>query len=361
MLFLFYFFGGGFSLKFISLRTLRSMCLDFLIFLVPCALVLFSLPFLFRLFMPFIIGFFLYLLANPLNRFLLKQKLPRAFSSAAALLIISAVVFFILRTASVKIFAELRALITETSVNPQETFGFITKRVSTLLDAASLPFDTLGSIFSALSDALSGALTNLFSSLSTSLLNMAKNIPSLFIQIITAFITAFFLLKESCIVFSFFRTFFGEKAYEGFLKIKNTFLNVFLKYLKAQLIIGGIIFAVLLTGFLLLKLDYAFLLAIATALVDVVPVLGTGTVLIPLAIYNFLIQNISLGWGLVVLYGITLLTRQLCEPKIVGEKLGIHPLVTIFSIYLGMKLFGIWGLIFGPITAIFIKNLIFPE
>ena len=145
------------------------------------------------------------------------------------------------------------------------------------------------------------------------------------------------------------------------MRIKNTFLNVFLKYLKAQLIIGGIIFALLLTGFLLLKIDYAFLLAIITALVDVVPVLGTGTILIPLALYNFLTQNISLGWGIVVLYGIALLARQLCEPKIVGEKLGIHPLATIFSIYIGMKLFGILGLVFGPITTIFIKNLIFSE
>ena len=98
-----------------------------------------------------------------------------------------------------------------------------------------------------------------------------------------------------------------------------------------------------------------------TALVDVIPVFGTGTVLIPIAVFSFLTADKALGWGLLVLYGITLLVRQLCEPKIIGKSLGIHPLATIFAIYTGLKLFGVWGLICGPICAILIKNLVFSK
>ena len=180
------------------------------------------------------------------------------------------------------------------------------------------------------------------------------------ISLFAAVFTSFFLLKENRQYFSFFKSFFGEKVCDFFVRIKKSFLVVTLSYLKAQLIIEGIIFGVLLAGFFILKVDYAFLLAVITALVDAVPIFGTGTVLIPLSLFNFLSAENTLGWGLLVLYGTTLLVRQLCEPKIVGNKLGIHPLATIFSLYAGMKLFGFFGLLFGPLCAIFVKNLIFP-
>ncbi|MBQ2889232.1 MAG: AI-2E family transporter, partial [Clostridia bacterium] len=96
-----------------------------------------------------------------------------------------------------------------------------------------------------------------------------------------------------------------------------------------------------------------------TALVDAVPVFGTGAILIPMAIFNFLAEKTSLAWGILILYGTALLARQLCEPKIVGKKLGIHPLATIFSIYVGMKLFGVLGLVLAPITTVFLKLLFF--
>ena len=80
-----------------------------------------------------------------------------------------------------------------------------------------------------------------------------------------------------------------------------------------------------------------------------------------MSLFYFLSGKASLGWGLLLLYGIALLTRQLCEPKIIGKELGIHPLATIFALYTGMKLFGVFGLILGPLAAIFIKSIIFPE
>ena len=100
------------------------------------------------------------------------------------------------------------------------------------------------------------------------------------------------------------------------------------------------------------------LLALFTAIVDAVPILGTGAVLIPMSVFNFIMGQSSLGWGILILYGIAILTRQLCEPKIIGQKLGIHPLLTLFSLFAGLKLFGIIGLILGPVAAILVKNLI---
>ena len=169
--------------------------------------------------------------------------------------------------------------------------------------------------------------------------------------------TAFFLLKDTEHIYNGARRFFGEKVCLKFTDVKNSFLDVIFTYLKAQLVIEGIIFVVLFAGFTFLRIRYALLLAFFTAIVDAFPILGTGTILVPGSIFYFFTDNPATGWGLLVLYGVAILTRQLCEPKIIGSRLGIHPLATIFAIFAGMKLFGFWGIILGPILAILVKNL----
>ena len=100
----------------------------------------------------------------------------------------------------------------------------------------------------------------------------------------------------------------------------------------------------------------ASILAIVIAIVDVLPILGTGTVLIPWAIFAFVSSDIRLGIGLLVLYGVTLVVRQLVEPKIVGSTLGIHPLLTLASVYIGLELLGFIGIFAGPLVALFITD-----
>ena len=216
----------------------------------------------------------------------------------------------------------------------------------------------IGGVFASLFDAFRTQLLEILSKFSVSLLSFAKNIPSMLIAVFASVFTAFFLLKDDSLFRSSFRKFFGGKACLRLAEIKNSFSDVTFSYLKAQLIIESIIFAVLFIGFLFLRVNYALILAFFTAIIDAIPILGTGTVLIPMSIFYFISGNTASGWGLLVLYGIAILVRQLIEPKIVGNRLGIHPLLTIFSIYTGLKLFGVAGLIFGPITAILIKNLL---
>ncbi len=299
-------------------------------------------------------------MAKPLNNIFLKQKLPKSLSAFLSLGIISVAVFVFLRFVGGKIFQELYSF---TQNPPQIYYDAIdsaSKKISAFMNMK--PHESVfGSFVPGISDAVSGQIGKIVSSVSELLLDFVKSIPGLFIAAFAAIFTTYFLLKEGDGIFAFFRKFFGDKVYNGFSKFKQTFFLVAAKYIKAQLLIGAIIFMVLLAGFLILQVNYAFVLALLTALVDAVPVFGTGTILIPMAVFNFLTGNATLGWGLFLLYGITLLTRQLCEPKILGKTLGIHPLLAVFALYAGMKLFGVFGLIFGPFFAIFLKILLFPE
>jgi len=116
-------------------------------------------------------------------------------------------------------------------------------------------------------------------------------------------------------------------------------------------------FIILITGFLILKIKYAFLMAVLVALLDALPVFGSGIILIPWALFNFLSGNYKISIVLFGLYVIIALVRQFLEPKIMGSKLGVHPLVMLVSMFVLFKLIGFLGLILGPALAIILTKI----
>lgn len=351
-------------MKFISYKTLRSLCIDFIIFLIPLSLLFFAVPYIFSLVLPFIIGFILFLAANPLNKFLKKYPVPKGLCALLSLVIISAILFLILRLVFSGLINELSSLTRGADRLYSSAMPRISASFSSVSQKVFLPDGIrtgLGKILSSFWEMLSTELVSVLGNITTNVINALKNIPSLVISVFASVFTSFFLLKDSDVIFRTIQNFFGEKFVGNVSKIKTSVLKITFSYLKALLIIESIIFCVLLVGFLILKVKYAVLLALITAIIDAVPIFGTGTILIPMSVFHFLSGDSVLGWGLLALYGAALLTRQLCEPKIVGTKLGIHPLATVFSLYIGMKLFGFFGLILGPLFVIFLKNLIFSQ
>lgn len=113
-----------------------------------------------------------------------------------------------------------------------------------------------------------------------------------------------------------------------------------------------------LIGLTILGVSYAHLLALTVAFFDFLPILGPGTFYIPWSIWMFLSGNIRLGIGLLILYAIIVVVRQLLEPKVIGQSIGLHPLATLIALYFGFTLLGVWGLILGPAIAIAYKAFV---
>ncbi len=132
-------------------------------------------------------------------------------------------------------------------------------------------------------------------------------------------------------------------------------------WLLAQLKLMGVTFGLLLAGFLLLRISYAPLWALAVGLVDALPVLGTGTVLLPWALVCFLQGDGGRAVGLLGLYAVICLTRSMLEPKLVGRQLGLDPLLTLIALYAGYKLWGFGGMILAPLLAATALQLIHPR
>jgi predicted PurR-regulated permease PerM len=118
-----------------------------------------------------------------------------------------------------------------------------------------------------------------------------------------------------------------------------------------------ITFCELCLGLTLLHVPHAIIISAVIALVDIMPVLGTGTVMVPWAIMEFIMGRGYSGLGLALIYAIITVVRNILEPKIVGHHIGLHPLVTLAAIVIGLKALGFAGMIFFPITIIILKHM----
>ena len=130
------------------------------------------------------------------------------------------------------------------------------------------------------------------------------------------------------------------------------------QYLRACLLLGLMTFLQAFIGLALLRVPYAFVLAVLIAVVDVLPLLGTGIVLIPWAVVSLLLGEVKLGIGLLILYALTSVVRQVLEPKLIGEGLGLHPLLSLAAMYTGLRLFGVWGMILAPLVTAGVKSVL---
>ncbi|WP_124726929.1 sporulation integral membrane protein YtvI [Staphylospora marina] len=128
-------------------------------------------------------------------------------------------------------------------------------------------------------------------------------------------------------------------------------------FLRAQLTLVSISAVIMFAGLMILNVQYAFTVALFIGLVDLLPYLGVGAVLVPWIIYSFLTGSIHLATGLTIIYGVILVVRQFLEPKLVASNVGLDPLFTLFALFVGLKLFGFVGLILGPVTAVILLAL----
>lgn len=140
-------------------------------------------------------------------------------------------------------------------------------------------------------------------------------------------------------------------------KLCKAFSAAFGGYLKARLIISLGVVTILLTGFTVMGKSYSILLAILLGILDFIPIIGSGTVIVPWVLVDFILLNWREGCYLLIIWGIICVFRRVSEPKVVGDKTGLHPLLSVLAIYIGMRLGGILGMIVAPILVLMVRNL----
>lgn len=319
-----------------------------------------GLGFLYLLFtagMPFLLAMVTAMFLEPVVQLLMRHaRLSRFVSGVAACTLYLLLILVLVYLLGQKIVTELIALGNMTPVYIDNLNG-VTRSVT---DEIERFFETLSPDMAAQLriglesgiTALTEALKGLFGTISRSMLSLAKAIPEMLIFFIV-YIVALYLyvfslprLKASSL------SLFEVKSRAQVESVLNSLRDSIFGFLRAQLLISLLTYIVTLVGLLLLRVDYPLAIALLIIIVDILPVLGTGSVLVPWAIYSIVTGDVHLAIGLLILFVVITIFRRVVEPKIIGDSVGITPLATIVSLYVGFKLIGVIGLILGPIVVI---------
>lgn len=210
-----------------------------------------------------------------------------------------------------------------------------------------IPDELAARISEAIEKMLSGAL----SALAESVTGWVGVIPKVLFFLLVTVISLIYFSLDLERINSFVKSLLPARFSGKLSDLRKKFFEVGAKYIRSYALILLITFGIMLLGFLVIGVKHAFVLAVFVSLLDILPVIGVGTVLLPWSIFEFAVGNHPLGVGLIILFVINLVVRQFSEPKIVGKNLNIHPVLTLFFLYVGYAFFGVWGLVTVPIIA----------
>lgn len=182
-------------------------------------------------------------------------------------------------------------------------------------------------------------------------------VPSFLVSFIFMIISSFFFAMDFTSIKDFIMLQFDDSKKNIIRRAKAHTVGTLGKFLKSYGIIMTITFIELSAGLLILGVDNAIAIALLIAIFDILPVLGTGGIMIPWIIISFINGQVELAFGLLVVYLIITVIRNIIEPKIVGVQVGAHPIVMLISMFLGVKILGAVGIIAFPVLVIIVKNL----
>lgn len=207
-----------------------------------------------------------------------------------------------------------------------------------------------------LKGALSGVLETLISRSAGVISAAASGVPRIILFILISAISSVYFSLDLENVKKYVHILLPKKVYAAISGFKDRSFSIIVKYLRSYFLIMLLMFSLMFFGLSVIGVRYALLMAFIIALLDLLPVIGIGTVLIPWGVFMLVSGGRGIGIGLLVLYGVGIVVRQIAEPKIVGKNLGLHPLIMLISIYAGYSLFGFFGIIFFPVLAVILKT-----
>ncbi len=300
------------------------------------------------------------------------RKLHIKAHSAVSIILVLLIVVIIIGTAAGLLFAlgsELKEFFTY-------MFSNISSVSELIEEAEKFVMNLLVKLPKDVGEALSGYVVDFFDKIGTKSMgidmsvlsapisgawHVVKEIPSLFLTFLVTIVSCVFMTSDYEIIKKMLLDFCRPESREKLINTKRTITKGVAKLFKAYATLMLITFTEMFIGLSFMKLigvykgGYIAIIAFVTCIVDIIPVLGTGTVLIPWAVYSFVTGNVGLGIGLIVLYAVITVLRQIIEPKLVANQVGLPAIVTIAAMFLGAKIFGAFGIILLPLTVIILK------
>ena len=339
----------------------KRILVNFLVTIVAVVLVVLFTGDLLRFFLPFVIGFVISAIANPMVRFLEKKmKVKRKYGSAIIIVLVLAAVVGVLYLIGYILVHELMGLIADLPklfASAQELLNELSDKLHGIYEKLPEGIQTgIGSVGSSLETWLDNAVANFkMPSISAAGTYVGSFIEGILIGIISILAAYFFIADRDKLVEGI-KKIVPSSFQEYYNLVMNNIKSAIGGYFKAQFKIMLIIIVILFIGFEALGVNYSFLLALLTAFLDLLPVFGTGTIIGPWVVVDIITGNYIEAIVLTVLYLVCQFTKQMLQPKMVGDSIGLNPLLTLFFMFVGYRFGGILGMIIGIPVGMIIVN-----
>lgn len=309
--------------------------------------------------LPFALAFLFAQIMEPAIRFLMRVCHMRrswaaglsAFAFFGLLALLLGMGIFRIITEIVELANDLPTIIVQITGLFEQAAAFVQGKLDLLSGEA---LSTIGKLMENIFSTVLGAAKTL----TTRVVSGVFSLPKAIIFTVIMVFSTVFIMRDRDKMFQFARRQVPEKWVTGVLTIRDNLFSALFGYIRAQLLLMLVTFCELLIGFSILKVEYALLFAVIIAIVDALPIFGAGLFLIPGALFFLISQEWMLGIGLAVLYVLLIVVRQTLEPRIVGHEIGLHPLVTLVSMYAGMRMMGVFGMLAGPVLMLILKCIL---
>lgn len=305
---------------------------------------------------PFIIGFIIAAVFNPAIRVLEKRlRIGRKAIASIVVVLGYAVIVSLLALLLIQVITILKRLFTqlphyfENQILP--TLMQLDFRLDSVITLPPEWQEQVSSIQQSITSGLMDSIGTLSSSGLSLVTNITRGVPGFLVSLVFTILASFFFSFQYDKAKRFIYLQLPEKARVLAQAVKSTLVDTILRYLRGYVKIMLITFVELSIGLSVLGVRNAIPIAFGISMFDILPVLGTGGIVLPWAVFSLLTKNYFLGIGLLVLYAAVTIIRNFIEPKIIGDQLGLNPIVTIISIYLGFVWIGVGGMILMPITV----------
>ena len=344
-----------------STKYLKILCNLFLAVIITVFVVC-VVPRVLGYFMPFVCGFILSLIANPVVRFLEKKiKIKRKYGSVIMIAAVIALVVLacygvisVLVSGLIGFSANLPAMYESAGAELNQAAA----QLQTILD--KIPFVQNVNL-SKLGDSLGAYVTDFMSSTGeptmSAISDFAKRIPDVLVGVVIGLLATYFFIAAREKLVNMMEVHIPDSLKLRMKQISDQLVFAVGGYFKAQFKIMGVIYVVVTIGLAILKVDYAWLIGFAIAFLDMLPVFGTGTVLCPWALVKLFSGNYMTALGMIILYLVALLAHQLVQPKLVGESVGLDPFAALFFMYVGYKISSVVGMIIAVPVGMILINL----
>ena len=313
--------------------------------------------------MPFVIGFLIaYSLRGFINAVSRKLNMPRKAAAILVVLMFYATVGSLLALLGLKAISWLAALVGNIpmiyEVHVQPFLMDVLYSLEVLFTGLDL---SVVSVMESVGAQLIQSLGKMVSNASVGVMGFAtvaaSSLPGLFVKLVLIIISSFFIAIDYDQLAGFCLRQMGEKTKAVFLEIKAYVVGTLWVCIRSYLIIMSLTFVELSIGLNLLKINHAILIAFCIAIFDILPVLGTGGIMIPWTVLTAITGDYHMALGLLLIYLVITVIRNIVEPKIVGSQLGLHPVVTLVSMFVGVQFFGVIGLFGFPILLSLLRHL----